>query len=105
MHCQNRYFFLYFAITTALSFLLDFPINARPIDAQSTPIFENVTLSPNFNPDPLTIRGLSGGPVSAETTAGRTNTSTGPCSGFVDQQPDHTQQGHCPVRPVYPQYL
>jgi len=56
----------------------------------ATPMFENLTLSPDFSPDPMTIRGLSGGPVSAQETAGREETPTGPCIGYVDEQPDHT---------------
>jgi hypothetical protein len=62
---------------------------AQPLTA-STTIFENVTLSPNFAPDPLTVRGISGGSVVASELAGRTETSTGECVGYVDQQPDHT---------------
>ncbi|MEP0850296.1 hypothetical protein NDA00_02985 [Funiculus sociatus GB2-M2] len=57
---------------------------------QSPPIFENVTLGPRFSPDPLTIRGISGGEVSAAKIAGRQETATGPCVGFTDEKPDHT---------------
>ncbi|HEY9621954.1 MAG TPA: hypothetical protein V6C78_16475 [Crinalium sp.] len=53
-------------------------------------IFENVTLSPNFSPDPTTVRGISGGPRLASDLAGRAETATGPCNGYVDEQPDHT---------------
>lgn len=56
----------------------------------SPPIFENVTLAPNFSPDPLTVRGLSGGSVPGKDVAGRSETVNGPCAGFVDAQPDHT---------------
>lgn len=66
------------------------PIQAQPFQASSTTMFENITLSPSFNPDPLTIRGLSGGPVLAKDTAGRQDTQTGTCMGYVDQEPDHT---------------
>jgi hypothetical protein len=55
-----------------------------------TTIFENVTLSPNFTPDPTTVRGISGGALTASELAGRTETATGDCVGYVDQQPDHT---------------
>lgn len=58
--------------------------------AQTPPIFENVTIRPKFSPDPLTIRGISGGAVSAPKVAGRQETATGPCAGFVDDKPDHT---------------
>lgn len=61
--------------------------------AQSSPvhtIFEDVTLSPNFTPDPTTVRGISGGPQLASTVAERAETATGPCTGYVDVEPDHT---------------
>jgi hypothetical protein len=61
--------------------------------AQSAPahtIFEDVTLGPNFSPDPTTVRGISGGPQLASDAAGRMETATGPCAGYVDVEPDHT---------------
>lgn len=58
--------------------------------SSGTMIFENVTLSPNFAPDPTTVRGISGGARAASDLAGRAETATGACNGFVDQQPDHT---------------
>lgn len=57
--------------------------------SQSLPIFENITLSPGFRPDPESLRGISGGEVAARTISERIDTSTGPCVGFVDRQPDH----------------
>ncbi len=58
--------------------------------SQSTPIFENVKVSPD-SPEKITIvRGLSGGSVSAREQAGRETTLTGPCVGYVDREPDHT---------------
>lgn len=53
-------------------------------------IFENVTLSPNFSPSPITVHGISGGPQLASELAGRIETATGPCNGYIDEQPDHT---------------
>lgn len=77
------------AITTIASPLLIVSLGqAQPSKPQ--PIFENVTIRPNFSPDPLTIRGISGGSVAATKVGGRVETPTGPCVGFVDQQPDHT---------------
>lgn len=52
-------------------------------------IFENLTLTPGTDPSPKTIRGISGGPIPASDVAGRPETATGPCLGFVDIQPDH----------------
>lgn len=63
-------------------------LNLQP--AQSQTIFENVTIRPRFSPDPMTIRGISGGSVSASNVAGRKQTPTGPCVGYMDEEPDHT---------------
>ncbi|MBF2086552.1 hypothetical protein HPC62_11125 [Thermoleptolyngbya sichuanensis A183] len=52
-------------------------------------MFENLTLTPGADPSPKTIRGISGGPLPASDVAGRPETATGPCLGFVDTQPDH----------------
>jgi hypothetical protein len=54
------------------------------------PRLENVTIGPKFPPEPLTVRGISGGSVSGENVAGRAETANGPCVGFVDEKPDHT---------------
>ena len=56
---------------------------------RSQAIFENLTLAPSFNPDPLTIRGISGGFYEANLVAERQETITGPCAGFLDREPDH----------------
>lgn len=61
-----------------------------PVLTRSNTIFENLTLSPGFSPDPSTVRGISGGEMSASDVATRTQTATGACTGFVDEQPDHT---------------
>lgn len=63
------------------------PVQAQPA---SPPIFENVTIGANFSPNPLTVRGISGGSVPGKNVAGRAETANGPCVGFVDEQPDHT---------------
>jgi hypothetical protein len=60
-------------------------------DAQEAPpIFGDITIKQQFSPDPFTVRGMSGGSVSAHQVAGRSETATGPCTGFVDEPPDHT---------------
>lgn len=63
-------------------------VQVQPAQAQT--IFENVTIRPKFSPDPMIIKGISGGSVPANSVAGRAETPTGPCVGFVDQPPDHT---------------
>jgi hypothetical protein len=65
------------------------PSSNNPIEQSATTIFENVTLSPAFSPDPAVVRGISGGAVAASDLTGKGETSTGPCTGFIDQQPDH----------------
>lgn len=67
------------------------PNPIRPLGPNGGPvtIFENITLTPAFSPDPQTLRGISGGPMVASDLTGRAETATGPCTGFIDQQPDH----------------
>jgi hypothetical protein len=65
---------------------------AQQAPSPSVGIFEDITLSPNFSPDPATVRGISGGPLPASDVAGRAETATGRCLGYVDEQPDHTMQ-------------
>lgn len=60
-------------------------------DAQDTPpIFGDITINQQFSPDPFTVRGMSGGSVPGKKVAGRAETPTGPCTGFVDTNPGHT---------------
>jgi len=60
-------------------------------DAQEVPtIFGDITIDSQFSPDPLTVRGMSGGLLSGNQVAGKEETATGPCNGFVDETPDHT---------------
>lgn len=73
-------------VTTAIGLGIYHPVEAQP----APPIFENVTIDTNFSPNPLTVRGISGGSVAGKEVAGRTETANGACTGFVDQQPDHT---------------
>lgn len=66
------------------------PLKAQEkiIPSSETTIFENVTLSPSFAA-PATVRGISGGAIPASELLGRSETETGACTGFIDQQPDH----------------
>ncbi len=54
------------------------------------PIFGDVSIGRKFSPDPFIVRGMSGGSIPARRVAGRAETATGPCTGFVDEKPDHT---------------
>ncbi|RUR77829.1 hypothetical protein ACF3DV_28185 [Chlorogloeopsis fritschii PCC 9212] len=53
------------------------------------PIFADVTIGRKFSPDPLTVRGMSGGSLPGNQVVNKTETSTGPCAGFIDKKPDH----------------
>jgi hypothetical protein len=55
-----------------------------------SPIFGDVTINQQFSPDPWILKGMSGGSESSNQIAGRSETATGPCTGFVDETPDHT---------------
>ena len=72
--------------TLAMGFTMNAVAQAQP----APPIFENVTIGRKFSPDPLTVRGISGGSVPGSQVAERADTANGPCAGFVDQEPDHT---------------
>ena len=60
--------------------------NAQP----ASQIFGDVTIQHPFSPDPLTVRGMSGGSIPGSQIAGTETTPTGPCKGFMDEKPDHT---------------
>ena len=80
-------------LSLGLAILLAVLVKERPVLSQknqSTPIFENVSISPDSSEEITIVRGLSGGSVSATEQAGRETTLTGPCVGFVDREPDHT---------------
>ncbi len=63
---------------------------AHAQDETPPPIFGDVTIGLKFSPAFLRVRGMSGGSMSGKNIAGRAETSTGPCAGFVDDKPDHT---------------
>jgi hypothetical protein len=59
-------------------------------DAQEvSPIFADININRKFAPDPLTVTGMSGGSVPGSKVGGRSETPTGPCTGFVDENPGH----------------
>jgi hypothetical protein len=58
---------------------------------QAQPAGKNITLSPNFAPDPQQWQGTSNGASPAKAIANRGNTPTsGSCAGYVSDQPGHT---------------
>lgn len=50
----------------------------------------NVTLSPQFSPNPMTLRGTAGGAISVAESVGSSDSQTGPCTGYANRTPDHT---------------
>jgi len=64
------------------------------VAATATPIFaqelvSNITLDAQVNPNPIMIEGMSGGNIDAIEVVQIKETSTGPCNGLVDRQPNH----------------
>ncbi|MBD2626637.1 hypothetical protein [Trichormus variabilis] len=64
-------------------------INSTANAQEAPPIFGDITINRQFSPDPLKVRGMSGGSVKATEVGGK-ETPTGPCAGFVDKAADHT---------------
>ncbi|MFE4108230.1 hypothetical protein [Almyronema epifaneia] len=52
-------------------------------------VLEPIVLAVGFTPNPTQRSGVSGGEVAAETIVGTAQTPTGPCNGFISEQPDH----------------
>ena len=69
--------------------LLFLPQQVQAQSASSTPIFNSVTVSPKFRPDPEGVRGISGGTEAANEIAGRLETPNGPCVGYMEKNPSH----------------
>jgi hypothetical protein len=67
----------------------EMPAQAQLEQSAPRTIFENVTLSPHFLPDPTIVHGISGGPQLASEISRRPETATGACVGYVDGTPDH----------------
>ncbi|MGM3309099.1 hypothetical protein ACSQ6I_24500 [Anabaena sp. WFMT] len=72
-------------VTLFITPIIDNIANAQ----EAPPIFGDITIKPKFSPDPLKVRGMSGGSVRASEVGGK-ETPTGPCAGFVDKAADHT---------------
>lgn len=79
------------AISTALGILgLGWTAADAQIRPSLPPMFGNKAVAPQFAPDPSILRGISGGEIAAEAVAGRLETETGPCLGYVSEKPDHS---------------
>ncbi|MDF5719997.1 MAG: hypothetical protein PUP91_05820 [Rhizonema sp. PD37] len=75
-------------VTLAIASVTNDTAQAQKIP--SLMLFGDVSIGNGFSPDPLTVRGMSGGNVTGKQIAGRSETPTGPCVGFFDEKPDHT---------------
>lgn len=65
-------------------------VHSRPANVNN--LFQSAALKPRFSPDPMELRGISGGSTPAQQVAGRAESQTGACLGFTDEKPDHTLQ-------------
>ena len=72
-------------VTVGIINFLDDVVNAE----DGPPIFGDITIDNQFSPDPLKVRGMSGGSVPASQVNGGSETQTGTCKGFVDEVADH----------------
>jgi hypothetical protein len=61
----------------------------QPSKKSEVTLFQNLTISPKFSPDPQVLRGISGGTEETQKQSGKVNTETGICIGFVDTVADH----------------
>ncbi len=73
-----------------IAFYSTFAINTIANAEETLPIFANITLNRQFSPDPMIVRGMSGGSELGRQIAGKKQTPTGPCAGFTDIKPDYT---------------
>jgi hypothetical protein len=55
--------------------------------AQSQP--SPIPLNPQFTPNPMELRGTAGGSTAVSKLTGRTDSPTGPCTGFANVAPNH----------------
>ncbi|MBE9049991.1 hypothetical protein IQ243_06130 [Nostocales cyanobacterium LEGE 11386] len=72
-------------VTLGFTWAINVVANAQEVP----PIFGDITIDRQFSPDPLIVRGMSGGSVPGKKVAGRSESLTGPCTGFVDETPGH----------------
>jgi hypothetical protein len=78
--------------TTTILGTLSACLAIAPVFAQAAPkqaVFESVSLSSGFKPDPQILQGVSGGDKPARNQISLSQTPTGACVGFIDASPDH----------------
>jgi hypothetical protein len=62
-------------------------VTTAPVQAQS--IFDSAVVRPKFAPDPMQLKGVTGGQSSTASVAGTKETETGACLGYMESQPYH----------------
>lgn len=77
------------AVMASISIATTLGVPAHAQLATEKLLFQDITLSPNFQPDPRQLRGISGGTIAVRDLTGVANTVTGPCVGYVSERPDH----------------
>ena len=78
---------------STLACVMAITLPSHAVKAQEMlPLFGDVTIGKKFSPDPVMMRGMSGGYTPGRIIAGRRDTPTGACTGFFDRKPDHTLQ-------------
>jgi hypothetical protein len=58
-------------------------------EAQAQSTFDSAIVRPKFAPDPMQLKGVTGGQSTAASVAGTAETETGACLGYMDSQPYH----------------
>ncbi|MGA9379375.1 MAG: hypothetical protein WBV73_11455 [Phormidium sp.] len=86
----NLHSILTLLIVLSVNLLLTEKTQGQLTPNPNIPIFQSITINPQFRPDPQIVQGISGGMEFAREVAGRRDTEIGPCTGFVDRHPNHT---------------
>jgi hypothetical protein len=58
-------------------------------EAQAQSIFDSAIVRPKFAPDPMQLKGVTGGQSTTANVAGTAESETGACLGYMDAQPYH----------------
>jgi hypothetical protein len=83
----NKTFKLSFLLATvAVTSIVNTSVRAQEVP----PIFGDVVIGKKFAPDPITVRGMSGGEIPGKQITNAPDTPTGACAGYYDEKPDHT---------------
>jgi hypothetical protein len=93
----NRHSIVSLLIVLSVNLLLTDRTQGQLTPNPNIPVFQSITINPQFRPDPQIVRGISGGMQPAREVAGQRDTELGLCTGFVDRHPNHTLQITSPL--------